>query len=487
MSIIDIGSNSVRLVIYEGLSRSPTVLFNEKILCGLGRGLSITGRLDDDAVVRAKTALVRFKALSQQARASEIHILATAAAREAENGPEFIDDVEAIFGQQAHVLSGREEAHYSALGVICGFTWPDGIMGDMGGGSLELVAVEKRQIGDGITTPLGGLRLADLSENSLEKAKEITRDHISKVGFLSEGKGRNFYTIGGTWRALARLHMNRARHPLQVMHNYEIDGKDAREFCRRLIKGDLDRVRGIETISANRRALLPYGAVVMNEVLRAMKPARVVVSALGVREGYLYSLLDKKTRKQDPLLVSAGEMAVLRARSATHAHELADWSGEMFSVLGVGESQDEARLRRASCLLADIGWRAYAEYRGEQSFNIISNAAFVGVDHPGRAYLALANYYRHEGLVEQVPKITSIATDRIAERARLLGLVLRVAYLFSASMPGIVPMLKLKQSGVEMFRLEVPVEHQALMGERLIRRVKQLANLRGIEIGIVFV
>ncbi|MEM7301182.1 MAG: exopolyphosphatase [Pseudomonadota bacterium] len=486
VSIIDIGSNSVRLVVYEGLSRAPTILFNEKVLCGLGKGLAQTGKLDEEAVARARAALVRFRALSTQAGASDIHILATAAAREASNGPAFIADVEAIFEQSVDVLSGKQEAHNSALGILCGFVKPKGIMGDMGGGSLELVEIENHKIGEGITVPLGGLRLQDQSEATPEAARQIAKEELKKAGFLAQGKGQTFYAIGGTWRALAMLHVARTAYPLQVMHHYEIELDEAKRFCKRILQGDLEKMRGIEAISVNRRALIPYGAAVLSEVLRAMKPERVVISALGVREGLLYSLLDEAQQKKDPLLVAADEMSLLRARSHRHAKELVKWSGELFRALGMKETKYESRLRKASCLLADIGWRAHPDYRGRQSVDIISNAAFVGVDHPGRSYLALANYFRHEGLSNPSLEnsVFSLAGERAFERAKLLGAILRVAYLFSASMSGVLPSITISQSDDGTVWLLVPAIHADLIGERLRRRVDSLAKLCGVDIGI---
>jgi exopolyphosphatase / guanosine-5'-triphosphate,3'-diphosphate pyrophosphatase len=195
VSVVDIGSNSVRLVVYEGLVRAPTVLFNEKVLCGLGKGLADSGRLNLKAVDNALAALRRFKALSHQAGATEMYVIATAAAREASNGPEFISQAEALLGVSIRVLSGREEAYYSALGVISAFYKPDGIAGDLGGGSLELVDVQDRQIGNGITLPLGGLRLSDMSDGSLAKAQKIAKQQLANADLLAAGKGRLFYAM----------------------------------------------------------------------------------------------------------------------------------------------------------------------------------------------------------------------------------------------------------------------------------------------------
>lgn len=487
ISIIDIGSNSIRLVIYEGISRSPTVLFNEKMLAGLGRGIVSTGRLDPEAVQRSIEEFRRFRALAEQAGSESLHVIATAAAREAENGPDFIRRAEDILGVDIKVLSGREEAYYSALGVISGFHDPDGIAGDLGGGSLELVDVEGDMIGDGITLPLGGLRLQDMTKGSPQACIDIIRKQLNRAEVLEEGENRTFYAVGGTWRNLARLHMISTGYPLNVMHHYEMDLETTAPFLRQVARGDLDKMKGISAISKNRRSLLPYGAAALQEITAIMKPSRIVVSALGVREGYLYSLLTEEERKTDPLVSAAEELAVLRARSVTHAHELAAWTGDTLRALGINETADEARLRHAACLVADIGWRAHPEYRGVQSLNIIAHASFIGVDHPGRAFIALANLFRHEGVFQEAfaPELAALAGSAYLERARLLGAMMRVVYLLSASMPGVLPLLKwIKQSNGSL-ALVLPKALAHLAGERPAGRVAQLGKVSGKTLELV--
>ncbi|MBS3647406.1 exopolyphosphatase [Pseudaminobacter sp. 19-2017] len=481
VAIIDIGSNSIRLVIYEGIARSPTVLFNEKMLAGLGRGIVSTGKLDPEGVTRAVEEFGRFRALADQAGAGELHVIATAAAREAENGPDFIERAEKILGTTIRVLSGREEAGYSALGVISGFHSANGITGDLGGGSLELVDIDGEAIGDGITLPLGGLRLQDMANNSLAEAARIARSEIKRAKLLKAGEGRNFYAVGGTWRNLARLHMNATNYPLAVMHHYEMSIGGSLPFLRQVAKGDIDKMKGLEAVSKSRRALLPYGAAVLLEIIEAMKPSKIVVSAFGVREGYLHSLLSPEEQRRDPLITASEELALLRARSVKHAHELAEWTGYSFAAFGIDETEEEARYRRAACLLADIGWRAHPEYRGTQSMNIISNASFIGVDHPGRAFLALTNFFRHEGIFNEAgaAEIIRLATPRYLERARLLGAMMRVVYLFSAAMPGVIPTLRWERTEGEGLALVVPKRFAALVGERPAGRLAQLGKLTG--------
>lgn len=481
VSVVDIGSNSVRLVVYEGIVRAPTVLFNEKILCGLGKGIADTGRLNAKAVESALAALKRFRALSEQAGAKTVYALATAAAREAANGSAFIAEAERLLGVKIKVLTGPEEAYFSAMGIISSVYEPDGIAGDLGGGSLELVDVKGRTIGAGITLPLGGLRLSDMSGGSASKAQKLARQHLEKADLLASGKGRAFYAVGGTWRNLAKLYMGAIHYPLHVMHEFEIASVEAVPFLRKVAKGEAAQIDGIETVSRNRQSLLSFGAVVLLEVIQKMQPRSIVMSALGVREGFLYSLLPLEEQLKDPLICAAEELATLRARSPLHAHELADWTGQVLQTMGVDETDSESRYRIAACLLADIGWRAHPDYRGAQSLNIIAHGAFVGIDHPGRVFMALANFYRHEGLIDDAlsDDIRSLATLRLFERAKLLGSMLRVVYLYSAAMPGVIPRLKIVPDGSGGFLFVVPPDLADLAGERTEGRLQQFARLAG--------
>jgi exopolyphosphatase/guanosine-5'-triphosphate,3'-diphosphate pyrophosphatase len=480
VAIIDIGSNSVRVVVYERLSRSATPLFNEKELCGLGRGVASSGRLDGEAIAGALTAIGRFVALTHQIRATAIHVFATAAVREAKNGADFIAAVEAVAGTAITVLSGPEEARLSALGVISGFREPDGVAGDLGGGSLEVVDIRKGEIGAGETFPLGGLRLEEMAERSIKKAEKIVAESLAGSTVLDAGGKRPFYAIGGTWRSLARLHMRQKGYPLHVTHHYAIDPDEAADFSRMVARRDIDSLDSIEVVSRNRRALLPYGAAVLERVIKQMKPSRIVMSALGVREGLLYDLLDAADRARDPLIVACEELALLRSRSPRHVHELAPWTERAFAAIGLDETAEEARLRSAACLLADIGWRAHPEYRGEQSLNLIAHAAFIGIDHPGRAYLALANFYRHEGLIDEQlsPRIRELTSTRLMERARALGATLRVAYLISGAMPDVVGRTRIERRD-KALALVLPKDLAPLGGARVLRRLGQLAKIAG--------
>lgn len=479
VAIIDIGSNSVRLVAYEGMARSVTPIYNEKVLCGLGRHVATTGRLDDEAVDRALRALARFKVLCETMQVSEVFVLATAAARDAVNGPAFLEAAAQACGRPIALLSGAEEARFSALGVVAGFYSPDGIVGDMGGGSLELVEVRGPSVGEGITMPLGGLALQDLSGGSLKKAQRIVRSALEDAPeYLENLHGRTFYAVGGTWRALARLHQAARDYPLHVMHSYIIKPDDGLDFLRLVEEVDAKTLKDIESVSEARRPLLAYGAIVLEEIIRLGQPKEVAISAFGVREGLLFDKLDPQTRARDPLLSAASDLNLLRSRSPRHGEEMRRWTDAFVESLSLPETEMERRLRHAACLLADIGWRAHPDYRGEQSLNLIAYGAFAGLDHPGRAYLALSIFFRHEGLSpEKVSsRIKTLAGDRLMERARLLAAMMRIAYPVSVAMEGVLPQAPLFARGGEVV-LQLPAHLEPLANERLAGRVRGLAKL----------
>ncbi|WP_298965529.1 exopolyphosphatase [uncultured Methylobacterium sp.] len=483
VAIIDIGSNSVRLVAYAGLGRAPTQLYNEKVMCGLGRNVLSTGRLPEDGARRALQALARFRELCRTMRVGQVHVLATAAARDAENGPAFIEAAQAACGEPIGLLSGRREAELSALGVVSSFYAPDGVVGDLGGGSLELVDVRGTAIGQGVTMPLGGLALQDLSGGSLKKARKIAADTLRKAApQLETLRGRTFYAVGGTWRALARLHQAARHYPLHVMHGYTIEPADELGFLDVVERSDPTTLAAVESVSEARRPLLAYGAVVLEEIIRSGRPREIAVSAAGVREGLLFEQIDAAARAEDPLLCAAAELNRLRARCPGHGTDLQGWTDAFFASLDTPETADERRLRHAACLLADIGWRTHPDYRGEQSLNLIAHGNFVGLDHPGRAYLAVAVFFRHEGVAPEKasPTLRQLAGPRLFEQARLLGALLRVAFPVSVAMEGVLPRTPLTVSDGAVV-LHLPEDLRALASDRLSNRLRGLGRLMGRE------
>ncbi len=482
VAVLDIGSNSIRLVVYERHGRVLTPLYNEKSASALGRGVATTGRLSDEATDRALRAIRRFALVVRLMNVSHFHVLATSATREASNGAVFTAQVEAITGVTVNVLTGTQEAHYSALGVLAGINAFVGVVGDLGGGSLELAALGPEGETEGETHALGAIRLQDDSDMSLSSAAPLIRERLKRSGIIKASEGKTFAAIGGTWRSFAKLHQKRSHYPLHMVQHYTISVEEAVSLSDLIVSAAKSKrvLAGMREISANRRDLLPYGALVLGEVLREGKFANVTFSALGVREGYLYALLPEADRLADPLLTGAGEMAQLRARSPLHGAELVAFSDSFFAATGIAESEEEKRLRIASCLLSDIGWRGHPDYRGEQSVDLVAYGSMTGINHEERAFIAQVLAVRYMGPKHKSVNSTvmELAGEKAGRRARLIGMIFRVAYPLSAGMPGVLDRLSFYVKEDHLV-LDLPRELEFLAGERVRNRLKGLSDEAG--------
>lgn len=486
VGVIDVGSNSIRLVLYERASRAPAVLFNEKVLAALGEDLADGGRLSDEAIGRALDAIQRFLAIARAADSTALTIVATAAARVAENGPEFIKKIEALSGVSVRVLDGREEAEMAAKGVLSGVWRPDGVVGDLGGGSLELIDLAGDAMGTGESYPLGTLRLRGQSDGAVFRGKAMAKAHLAGSRQLALLPGRDFYAVGGTWRAIVKLHMTATSYPINVMHHYKVPADEMAALCDAIIEDGLDALPHAASVSKGRKLLVPWGAAVLREIIARGKPQSIVTSVLGVREGMIYSALSEEERGRDPLLLASEELCLLRARSPQHGAELITWTSGVFEALGLHESEEETRLRAAACLISDIGWRAHPDYRGDQAIAIISNVALYGIDHPGRGYLASAIYDRYGGFADGAsrPAAEGLCPPRLAHRAKVLAAAFKVAYVIAPGMPGILPRLQVVREADQLV-LKIPADLAALDGERPRRRMKRLAKLVNMEAAVV--
>ena len=484
VSVVDIGSNSVRLVIYENKQRDPGLLFNEKVLCGLGAAVSTTGAMDDVAVQRALDALRRFRAIGERLDALPLNTLATAAAREAENGPAFLKQAQKITGSKIRVLTGEEEAYYAARGLAAGLQSPHGIGGDLGGGSLELVSLlEKDQVKNRlrwVTLPLGGLRLSADSFGDVNTARAIVRAQLDQVKWLGRAKDKTFYCVGGTWRAIARVHMAEQNYPMEVLHQYRITSDQAREICQRIASLPTETpLLGHEKISNSRREILPFGAIVLDELLEHLQVQHVKFSQFGIREGFLFDLLPERERKRDPLLTGCDTLSVLRSRSPKHARELCDWTD---TLLGKRRSKTMRQIRRlghAACLISDISWRMQPNYRSEQAMAIATNASFAWLTHMERAFIAMTLFYRHEGMRKSGhDDLKSMLSPEFLHWSQVYGAAIRSAHLLSLGMPGVLPNAPLQLTKTKL-EWTIPGASADFDGERLRRRYAWLGRVLG--------
>jgi exopolyphosphatase/guanosine-5'-triphosphate,3'-diphosphate pyrophosphatase len=476
VGVVDVGSNTVRLVVYDTPTRMPIPIFNEKAQCELGRDLGKSGRLHERGVAEALRTLARFTRLAEAMGVGHLEIVATAAVREASDGPVFAAEAERVCGLPVHVLSGAEEARLAAVGLLNGVPGADGLLGDLGGGSLDLVGLNLGEIGAFATLPLGHLRLAaDSAGDRVEARRQVDRV-LAGVDWLPEIGGRSLYAVGGSWRALARVFIDQTHHPLHVLDNYTIGFFDALRLANLLGGLSAATLDGLSGVARRRIAGLPYAAIVLAALLEAARPARLVFSGFGMREGQMLELLPPELRHQDPL-ISACEMHAERTgRFAIHGQEILDWTTPLFAA----ETETERRLRLAACLLSDIGWSEHPDYRAVHAFERVLRSPYPGLTHADRAQLGIAVFVRYDGDPDDptLLPICRLLEEGGVVRAQVLGLGLRLAHTLSGGAPGLLAQTRLK---VERDRLTLCLHDPVFLSEAVQRRLAALARSMGLK------
>jgi exopolyphosphatase / guanosine-5'-triphosphate,3'-diphosphate pyrophosphatase len=478
-AVVDLGSNSVRLVVYEGHCRNPGAIFNEKAVLRLGRGLQTTGRLNEDGMGQAFTVLHRYHAVARAMGAAPFEVLATAAVRDARNGPDFIAGLRSRMPDvPIRVLSGLQEAEYSAEGVLCGIPTADGILADIGGGSLELVRLDQGTRGVSQTLSLGVIRLAERAGGDATRARAIADSDLAAVPWLAEGANRDLYLVGGAWRALARIHMAQTGYPLQMVHHYTIGREEARDLTGVIAGAGRRALERLPGLSRRRIDDLPFAAVALRRILRATGVRRVVFSASGLREGWFVQRMPDDIRAQDPLLASGRELAARFGRDPHLPPALMGWTDPLFAD-EVGEAR---RLREAACWMSDIGSHDHPEFRAEQAFLRVLRQPGIGLDHHARAFLAFAIAMRYEvdndaGFLRPARLLLDVSSTH---RAEVLGVALRLAYTLSAGTPDLLAGTGLRLSGSRLI-LRLEEDSGVFAGESVMRRLDRLAQAVGLD------
>ena len=476
IGVVDIGSNSIRLVVFDRLARSPLLLFNEKVLCGLGRGLDSSGRLNEAGVESALVNLARFVRLAKAMGVARLDMLATAAVRDAANGAEFAATVRRRCGVPVRILSGAEEARTSALGVVSGIADADGMMGDLGGGSVELVGLDRGRLGEHVTLPLGPLRVGDAAMADRDTARALIDRHLESVPWLGDLRGRCFYAVGGAWRSLARIHMEQTGHPLHIIQQYRIEREHAEGLLRIMSRLGRRSLAAFAGLPRRRVDTLPFAALLLERLLRRARPDAVVFSAFGLREGYVFSKLPAARRRVDPLLAAARDHADVDGRFGPMGAALEEWSRPLFPA----ETPLGRRLRHAVCLLSDIAWRDHPDYRAQQAFSRILRLPIGGIEHGERVFAAAAVAARYAGSLEPVaaePVLRLIDEPRQAE-ALVLGLALRLAYSLSGATARLLKDTSLKV-GSDRVTLVLLKNGAPMYGEAVDRRLEALGRALG--------
>jgi len=432
VGVVDVGSNSVRMVVFDGAARSPAYFYNEKVMAGLGKGLADTGRLNPDGKVRAMAALRRFAHLAEGMKISPLTVVATAAVREAVDGPEFQAEVEERTGLKIWVIDGREEARLSAQGVLLG--WPDaaGVVCDIGGSSMELARIGKGSVGKRVTTPLGPFRLQQVDGGVKARADHINAILKSAMAQVSP-EGERIYLVGGSWRVMARLDMERRGYPLTVLHEYRMTPKNVLETIDWINRNDLAALRARTGTSAERMELVPLACEVLGAMVRLFKPREIDISSYGIREGLLYEQMPQKLRERDPLIEAARMAEATQARMPGFGKKLFTFLTPLFK----GATPDRMRLIKAACLMHDTTWRAHPDFRPEVCFDNATRANLGGLDHQGRVFLGLSllHRYKNSRSGSRFAPLFTLLDEEMLLQAEVLGKAMRFGAMFALGDP----------------------------------------------------
>jgi exopolyphosphatase/guanosine-5'-triphosphate,3'-diphosphate pyrophosphatase len=438
-------------VIYKSESRALVPIFNERLICSIGRNINKTGCLDPIGVKKALKSLPRFEILTRAMGVKELHILATAATREALDGKKFLEDIKDIFDHSVIQL----------------------ISGDLGGGSLELANIKGGVYELGQSLPLGHLRLNANLGLKPDQLSNYIDNILSSCSCISRTEGRRFYAFGGAWRAIARLHMFQIGYPLRVVHNYTITGEVAFEFCKVVSGMSEVSLRNSDAIPRQRIAAMPASALILQKLINKVMPQNVVFSALGIREGFLYDRLTDKEKVGDPLLLVCKDIGASESRFLPEVVYLSDWVAKLFPK----EKKDKRRLRAAVCLLADIGWSEHPDYRAEQAYFRILRLPLVAITHKEKAMLALAVYLRYGGDINDhsLRAVIKLLDKDDVEWSFILGLAIGIAEKISGGKSQLLEGSKLCM-GAKQLELHIDSAKTKLLSEEVNKQLLSFAK-----------
>ena len=478
VAIIDIGSNSIRLVVYSGPRRIPAVVFNEKVLAGLGQELGETGVLAAEPRERALAALRRFRLLASRMAVGRMRVLATAAVRDASNGPDFLAEIRAL-GLEPEVISGEQEGVLAGAGVLSGFPDADGLVGDLGGGSLELAEVAGGEVRESISLPFGVLRLGSAGPAGEGPFRRELHQALVASGLAARGRGRPFYTVGGSWRALARLDIISRDYPLPITHDYRMRPERPAELRKLIASLERTDPKSLPMLTASRIPTLPAAKLVLASLVDEIGPSELIVSSFGIREGLLFHELPPAERASDPLIVAARAAGRGLSRFGEHGDLLDRWIAPVFE-----DSAEEARLRLAACLLADVAWAAHPDFRAERGVEMALHGNWVGIDVCGRVMVAQALFSNFGGGRDFPDKrVAALCSPTALERASRWGLAMRLGQRLSGGLAVTLERSRLSRDG-DILRLTLPEGEEALYGETVDRRFRKLASALGCKAGL---
>jgi len=487
LGILDIGSNSIRFVIYELSGASFTPIYNEKVLAGLGRDLKTTGALHPRGKAIALASIIRFATLAKAQSLKKVLIGATAALREASDAPEFITAVKQETGMAITPVSGSEEARLTGLGVITSDFRADGIAADLGGASLEVIPVSNDTPGEGISYPLGPFPIVgqDLSASAPFDKRDIRKkiNKQFKKQPLPYASGQTLYLIGGAWRNLAGVHQRRTKYPLRTLQAYELTPEKAAKLAKWAYGSGREPLLTWPGISTTRAETLPYSGLLLDVLLKRLKPSRIVISTTGLREGLVYDSMPKEVRERDALFDSCRDLAHGNLQGLNFGAPLFQFLQPVAKKFPLSfEPKNENRLRRAACHLTGIGKGLHPDYRAALVFEDVLYAPFPDLTHKERAYLAqiLFSTFSSGSKTPNEAAMALLLEPEEKLAAQIYGTAIRVAVVATGRTASLLKEFHLDFEG-DVLVLDVRHEYAELLSERVAYRLTKLGQVSGFE------
>jgi exopolyphosphatase/guanosine-5'-triphosphate,3'-diphosphate pyrophosphatase len=481
-AIIDLGSNSIRMLIYDDFKLNPIPLFNEKAVCKLGKNLDKSKKLNADGCVSALKVLNRFKEILEVSEVRNLQIVATAALREADDAKSFLDKVEEIFNTEPRVLTGEEEAETAANGVILGFGNIDGVVADLGGGSLELTRVSNNIIHEKISLPLGVLRLMN---NPIIKKKNLPkyiRNMLKDYKWLIEKKLKNLYVVGGTWRALLKNHIYQDDYPLHVLHQYRLNRYSAVKYLNKISNLNKSSLKSLEPITKSRTQFLPYSSIILNELIEIVDPKYIICSISGLREGHMDFIYNKDKTKID----------ILNSHIDTIVFQKGDFGKSYLKYFNFikpafdGNEIFNDKLLNLSCILSKMDWGLGAFQKAGLVFNEVLNTPILQLSHQERVMIALASFWRHCSLKYNPNyKYLGLLTNNQIINSKRVGAALRLSESLTSLSSLLLDEFKIYKRRQTLY-LKIPRVHMDIVSKQVTKKFKALAKIMELESSIIY-
>ena len=473
-AVIDIGSNTIRLVVYAGLPRAPMPIYNEKSRVALGACLADDGIIDDTTIADALAALARYETLARSMKVDTLRVVATAATREAKNGQKLVQSA-AELGIRVDVLDGDTEATAAGLGVLSDNPHANGYVGDLGGGSLELIRIADGKLGNRLSLPLGTLRHKILKGKSPKQIAQMILQDIEAIrgenGFAIE-KGLPFYLIGGAWRSFSRLHMQVSGYPLTILSNYHMPPEAPAQLT--VMANDPAALAQTRVVPSGRVAAMPGATALLAALVRLFEPEKLVTSIYGLREGLLFDQLSEAQKREDPLVAAVRFEGERLARFPFHGDALADWIAPVFA----DQNERDTRLCRAVCLLSDSVWNVNPEYRADHALDLALDGNWPGVVASDRAVIAAALWTVHAGKRALPDMLARLASTGALAQAVIWGLAIRLAQRLDGGTGAALADSRIDGDG-DILKLHLTRKAARLNSSTVQRRLQQLGDALG--------